>query len=398
MGALSHVRILDLTQNTVGNLCCMILADLGADLIAVEPARSAGGSRHARASDDGRDIAFQITGRNRRSVGLNLREEAARRIFYDLAKTADVVVEGFRPGVMKRLQIDYQTLSQINPRIIICSISGYGQDGPYVKLAGHDINYISVAGALGMIGQPDGPPAIPMNFVGDYGGGAMHAAVGILAALLARDQTGRGQSIDLAITDGVMTFLARPLAEYLATGLVASRSKYFLNGAAPFYNVYECADGKWLSVGSMEGVFYANLCRVLGREDFIPHQWDTAKYGEIFDHFRATFKTKTRDEWMKALWEVDICAAPVYDLPEVFEDPQVRHREMIVEAPPGSRIPKQLGLAIKLSDTPGSIRRAAPKLGEHTAELLREIGIDEPKIQELAASGAIDLGAVTPAG
>src|SRR5919202_1367156 len=133
VGALSHIRILDLTQNTVGNLCCMILADLGADLIAVEPARSAGGSRHARPTDDGRDVAFQITGRNRRSVGLNLRETAARAIFQELAKTADVVVEGFRPGVMKRLGIDYDTLSGINPRLVMCSISGYGQDGPYVK-------------------------------------------------------------------------------------------------------------------------------------------------------------------------------------------------------------------------------------------------------------------------
>src|ERR671916_121480 len=138
MTALSQIRILDLTQNTVGNLCCMILADLGADLIAVEPARSAGGTRHARVGADGRDVAFHITGRNRRSVGLNLRDEGARRVFYELAKTADVVVEGFRPGVMKRLGIDYETLSAINPRIVMCSISGYGQDGPYVKLAGHD--------------------------------------------------------------------------------------------------------------------------------------------------------------------------------------------------------------------------------------------------------------------
>lgn len=393
IGALGRYRILDLTQNSVGNLCCMMLADLGADLIAVEPARSAGGARHARVSDDGRDVAFHITGRNRRSVALNLRDDRARSVFHDLAKTADVVVEGFRPGVMKRLGIDYETLSGLNPRIIVCSISGYGQDGPYVKLAGHDINYISVAGALGMIGEAGGAPAIPMNFVGDYGGGAMHAAVGILAALLAREQTGRGQYIDLAITDGVMTFLARPLAEYLATGTVARRSEYFLNGATPFYNVYQCSDGGWISLGSIEGIFYSNLCRVVGREDWIPHQWNAALYPEMFEHYRATFKTKTRAEWLDILWSVDICAAPIYDLPEVLDDPQVRHREMIVDAPEGSKIPHQLGVAIKLSDTPGSIRRVAPRLGEHTAEVLSELGLDATRVEELARDGAIDIGA-----
>jgi len=391
--ALEGIRILDLSWQAPGPYCTMLLGDLGADVIRVqEPAASgrwAGGMPGWRRAED-RYLAYDAHGRNKRSITLNLKNEAARRIFYDLVKTSDVVVDGFRPGVSARLGVDYATLKEINPRIICCSISGFGQTGPYNRLAGHDINCISVAGALGMIGRKGGPPAIPQNYVADFGGGGMHAVMGILAALFARERAGVGQYVDVSLTDAVISLMALEFSLYLASGALPRRGETILSGGVPHYNVYETKDGKYLSIGSLEPWLYAELCKALGREDLIADQNNPAKHEELFAFFRETFKTKTRDEWFAYLRQFDNCVAPVYDLDKVLKDPQVQAREMIVELthPTIGKV-KQVGVSIKLSDTPGSIRSFSPPPGQDTNAILSSLGLTEHEIQALQEQGAV---------
>jgi crotonobetainyl-CoA:carnitine CoA-transferase CaiB-like acyl-CoA transferase len=333
---------------------------------------------------------YNALGRNKRSMILNLRDDEAREVFYKLAESADVVVEGFRPGVVNRLGVDYETLRKKNERIVYCSLSGYGQTGPYAGLVGHDINYISIGGALGMTGWPDTPPAIPMNIIADFAGGGLHAAYAILAALLARERTGRGQYVDIAMSDGVLYLLAMSISTYYATGTAPKPGATILNGAAPLYNVYECADGGWISVGSLEPHFYANLCRALGREDFIGLQFDSSKRDEVFAHFRKEFKTKTRDEWFEVLKQTDICVAPVYSLDEALADPHNLARDMVVEVDhPEAGKAKQVGIGPKFSETPGAVRSPAPAPGTHTDEVLASLGYDADRIAALRERGVV---------
>ncbi len=402
MMPLEGIHVLDLSRLAPGPFCTMLLGDLGADVLLVEapPEALPGGVRPRQVDDPeaavrtgmqaDRAAAYNALGRNKRSIVLNLRHDEARRIFYRLAETADVVLEGFRPGVVKRLGVDYETISGVNPRIVYCSLSGYGQDGPYAGMVGHDINYISIAGALGMIGWPDGPPAIPLNIIADFAAGGLHAAYAILAALLARDKTGRGQYVDIAMSDGVIYLLALFVTQYLSTGEVPRRGGTPLNGGVPFYNVYQTKDSRWISVGSLEPHFFANLCRAMGREDFIPLQNDAARRGEVFAYFREQFATKTRDEWFQILRETDICAAPVYGLDEALADPHNRHRGMVmeIEHPTLGKV-RQVGIGTKLSDTPGAVRSLAPRPGQHTEQVLAELGYDGGRITALKEAGTI---------
>ncbi|MDP3767767.1 MAG: CaiB/BaiF CoA-transferase family protein, partial [Dehalococcoidia bacterium] len=305
-------------------------------------------------------------------------------------QSADVVLEGFRPGVVKRLGVDYDTVSARNPRIVYCSLSGYGQTGPYSGLVGHDINYISVGGALGMIGWPDEPPAIPMNIIADFAGGGLHAAYAILAALYARERTGRGQYVDIAMSDGVLYLLANAASSYFATGRIPEAGATILNGSAPNYNVYRCKDGGWISLGSLEPHFWAHRPRVMERQALLPHQYDAEKRDDVFAHLRERFKTKTRDEWFEILKQTDICAAPVYRLDEALSDPHNLAREMAIDVADGERgRVRQIGIGTKLSDTPGSVRSTAPAPGQHTDEVLASIGYDGGRIAALRQRGAV---------
>jgi hypothetical protein len=244
----------------------------------------------------------------------------AQEAFMRLAEKADVVVEGYRPGVVKRLGVDYEAVSKRNPRIVYCSLSGFGQTGPYSNLVGHDINYISVGGALGAIGWPDTPPAIPLNVIADFAGGGLYAAFAILAAIVAREKTGRGQYVDMAMSDGVTSLLAMSVSQYFGGGLVPKPGADFLNGGLPCYNVFECSDGKWLSIGSLEPWFWKETCEQLGVEQFIPNQNNREMFPEMFETMRKRFKEKTRDEWFEQLRQHDICVGPVYSLDEALED------------------------------------------------------------------------------
>ncbi len=383
---LDDIRVLDLSRLAPGPFCTMLLGDLGADVLLIEapPDSKAGGPGSAVPA------VHNALGRNKRSIVLNLRDEGAREVFYKLAESVDVVVEGFRPGVVKRLGVDYETLAAKNPRIVYCSVSGYGQDGPYAGLVGHDINYISIGGALGMIGWPDQPPAIPMNIIADFAAGGLHAAYGILAALHARERTGRGQYVDIAMSDGTLYLLAMAVSGYFATGRAPEAGNTILNGGAAFYNVYQCQDGGWFSIGSIEPHFWANLCRAMGREDLVPHQYNLEKREEAFAHFREQFKTRTRDEWFEVLKQTDICAAPVYSLDEALADPHNLSRKMVVEVdgPDGGKV-QQVGIATKLSETPGAVRHVAPTPGQHTDDVLAALGYDAERIAALREQGAV---------
>ena len=386
MMPLDDVRILDLSRLAPGPFCTMLLADLGADVLLIEPPPD---SRAGQGLTGGGE-AYNALGRNKRSMILNLRDEEARGVFFRLAEEADVVLEGFRPGVVRRLGVDYETLREKNPRLVYCSLSGYGQTGPYADMVGHDINYISIGGALGMIGWPDQPPAIPMNVIADFAAGGLHAAYAILAALHVRERTGRGQFLDIAMSDGVLYLLADAVGRFIASGNVPQAGRTVLNGSAPNYNVYQCKEGGWISLGSLEPHFWANLCRALGREDFIPHEYDSAKREEIFAHFREQFKTKTRDEWFEMLKETDICVAPVYGLDEALNDPHNQARGMVVEVehPQAGKV-RQVGIATKLSETPGAVRLPAPSPGQHTDEVLASLEYDTEGIRALRERGAV---------
>jgi crotonobetainyl-CoA:carnitine CoA-transferase CaiB-like acyl-CoA transferase len=390
--ALEGVKIIDLTRLGPGPYCTMLLADMGADVIKIE----AGGGRAAQmiqamaAEAEERQRAFNAEGRNKRSIVLNLKLDEAREVFYKLVKDADVVVEEFRPGVLKRLGVDYDTISRINPRIILCSITGYGQEGPYAQLPGHDINYLSTAGAQSMIGPRGGPPVMTFNLIGDYSGGSMQAALGITLALIARERTGRGQHVDISMTDGIVSLMHGEAAGYFDTGRVPGRGDLLVIGGAPFYGVYETKDGKYVSIGALEPWFYANLCELLGREDLLAYEWDATKWDELSAEFREIFRTKTRDEWVELLRQKDVCVAPVYTVDEVFKDPQVLHRKMVVEIDhPTLGTIKQVGIGIKLSDTPGSVKSTAPKPGAHSDDILLSLGYTRESIEKLRESGAV---------
>jgi crotonobetainyl-CoA:carnitine CoA-transferase CaiB-like acyl-CoA transferase len=376
----------------------MMLADMGADVIWVgRPAAAAlppGASDATKAVFDILITVGQGLNRNKRSIVLNLTSESARKVFYQLVQNVDVVLEGFRPGVVKRLKVDYETLKEINPRLIYCSLSGYGQDGPYSQFPGHDINYLSTAGLLSTIGPHNGPPSIPMNYIADWGGAALHGALGILEAVLAREQTGRGQFIDISYTDTAVSFLRLITEEHFNFGEKCRRGEHMLNGGKCFYNVYETKGGEYISIGCIEPHFWENLCREIGREDFIPYQFDEGKQGEMTAALREIFLTKTREEWYDLLKDKNICIGKVYNLGENFDDPQLRHREMLVDVDdPVRGKTKQVGIPIKLSDTPGKIRSAAPLPGQHTEEILTDLGYSKQQIDELLKEGAISVDA-----
>lgn len=391
--ALDGIKVLDLSRLAPGPHCSMLLADFGADVTLVEavPGASAKlgttGVRRSEAAE--RAAAFNALGRGKKSIALNLKEEEARKIFYRMVEGADVVIEGFRPGVVKRLGVDYDTLSAINPRIICCSISGFGQTGPYANLVGHDINYIAIGGALGVTGRPGQPPAIPVNLLADFAGGGLTAAFAICLAIIGREKTGRGQYIDVGMSDGVLSLMTSAFSHYFSTGQPIRPGEYLLNGAAPFYNTYRCSDGRWFSIGSIEPHFWENLCRVLGTEDLLPHQFDQPKWPEMIERFAGIFATKTADEWMAILSQYDICAAPVLEMENVVTNEHNLARGMVIELDSPVGKVKQIGVAPKLSDTPGMPRSTAPLIGQHTDEILGRLGFTAEQIADLRSRGVV---------
>lgn len=399
MLALEGIKIIDLSWQGPGPFCTMILGDLGAEVIKVGPPPTAG-ARQVTGKARSRAVAHQAGNRNKKSILIDLKSEEGRNIFYGMAEESDVIVDGFRPGVVERLGIDYQTVSKINPGIIYCAISGYGQDGPYRDLPGHDINYISIAGALNLIGEAGRQPVIPLNLVADYGGGGMSAAVGILGAIIARGKTGKGQYIDISLTDTVISLLTQTVLDgYFLSGIAPERGESALGGGYPYYAIYETKDGKFISLGCLEPWLWENLCREIGKEEFIPFnpagerlpgQTGDERRQEIFASLRELFLTRTRDEWFELLSQKDVPIGRVYSLDEVFNDPQVLQRKMVIEVehPTEGKV-KQVGIAIKMSDTPGEVRNLAPLPGEQTDEILKGFGYNDEGIKQLRQRGIV---------
>jgi crotonobetainyl-CoA:carnitine CoA-transferase CaiB-like acyl-CoA transferase len=394
MQALEGIKVLDFCRNAPGMFCTTVLADLGADVLMVERPMDETRSAYEKLvagidgeEDERRHAAFNALQRNKRSIALNLKEPEAQQIFHKLVETADVVVEGFRPGVMDRLGAGYEKVRSINTRAIYCSVSGYGQDGPYSQMAGHDINYISFAGALGLIGEQNGRPAIPLNLIADYAGGGLCGAVGILAALMAREKTGSGQYVDIAMSEGVLYMLSGLVSDVLSRGISAERGGNRLNGGAPYYNVYRTKDDKYFSIAAIEPWFWENLCRALGREDLLPHQdAEGDKKAEVEQALSEAFMTKTRDEWFETLKDANISVGKVYSLQEALDDPHARERGMVLEIET-SDIPegkvRQVATSIHLSETPGQVMHLGSVTGQHTSSVLKDLGFDAAAVADL---------------
>lgn len=398
MSPLSGLRVLDLSLQLPGPFCTMMMADYGADVVKVdEPSPRV---RNPFAGEGwGGSPADRYLNRGKRSMTLDLKSEKGKEIFRALAGAADVVIEGFRPGVTERLGVDYATLSEANPRLVYCSISGYGQTGPMRGVAGHDINYISYSGILGSSGRKETPPAIPPVQIGDLFGGALMALSGILMALRSRQTTDRGCWVDVSMTDGAMAMLSIHAAAVLAGMPSPERGTMILTGMYPCYETYRCGCGGYVSVGPLESWFWKNLVTALGREDLIGLQYATGDEGaRVKAEMEGIFASRTRDEWVSFFRDRDVCLSPVLSLGEAFEHPNAQARGMVVEveSPFGGR-DRQPGRPLKFlsrdRDGDGHRRTApparSPRLGEHDEEILTELGYGREQIAGFREQGVI---------
>jgi crotonobetainyl-CoA:carnitine CoA-transferase CaiB-like acyl-CoA transferase len=379
-GALSGVTVLDLSRLLPGPFCSMILADHGARVIAIEDRK--------QYQADG--LFLPNVCRNKQHMALDLKSASGKAIFFKLVEQADVILEGFRPGVVQRLGVDYESVCRVKPDIIYCSVTGYGQTGEFRDRVGHDANYLGYAGVLNMIGATDQPPSIPGVQIADMAGGGMNAAIGILLALFARERTGEGQYVDIAMTDGMVGLLPVALYWKALTGETPRRGDNMLSHRYACYNTYETADGRHMVVGAVEGKFWQAICERLGLSEFASHQYDDERREEIIAAFRDTFCTKTMAQWEKALADLDLCVSGVRTADEVLDFPLFREREMVVEAPGADGQPETtIGVPVKLSRTPGSVRSASVHFGQDTEKILLELGYRPEQIADLASDGII---------
>ena len=383
---LAGLRILDLTRLLPGPVATQHLADLGADVVKIEDTGEGDYARSMGARPGETSAFFKLVNRNKRALRLDLKQPEGIAVFRRLTFSADVVIEGFRPGVMDKLGIGYERLAEINPRLGFCSISGYGQDGPYAQRAGHDINYIGYAGVLDQIGVAGGPPAVPNFQIGDLLGGALAPLVGLLAAVIDARATGRGRHVDVAMTDAVFAHAVFPLAGLLARLAPPPRGADLLSGGVPCYGVYATADGRHMAVGALEKKFWELLCDTLARPDLKPfHLAFGAKGEQAKRELAAVFAGRTQREWADLFDKVDCCVTPVLHIGEALDNAQLQARGMVVEA---DGMP-QLAPPWKLSGHDFGIARGAPAPGQHSAEILEEAGYSAAEIDSLRAQGII---------
>ncbi|WUD71490.1 CoA transferase [Streptomyces sp. NBC_00510] len=364
-GPLAGVRVVELAGIGPAPFAAMLLGDLGADVVRVD---RPGGSRL------GIDPAHDVTNRNKRSVVADLKSEEGARLVLDLAARADILLEGNRPGVAERLGVGPADCHARNPRLVYGRMTGWGQDGPLAPRAGHDIGYIAVAGALGMIGSGDGPPAVPANLLGDYAGGSLYLVTGVLAALHHARATGTGQVVDAAIVDGVAHLGAMIRGMVAAGGWQDRRGANLLDGGCPYYAVYETADGGWMAVGALEPAFYAEFARLLDLPQDAPDRGDLGRWDELRAVIAARFKSRTRQEWTEVFEGSDACTAPVLSLTEAAAHPHLAARGTFA----GAGGITQPAPAPRFSATPGALRRPPAMPGAHTAEVARDWDLPAP--------------------
>lgn len=374
---LDGIKVLDLTRMLPGAFCTMFLADFGAEVIRIEqPGKG----------DYENWPPHPVVNRGKKSMSLNLKTPKGRKIFFKLVRQADVVVESFRPGVMDRLGLSCELIKKENPRIIYCAITGFGQESPYRDSPGHDINYISLAGLLDNTGLSGGPPVIPGVQIADLGGAIM-ALAGILMGLLGREKTGRGQMLDISMTDAAFAMGIYTASLYAVSGGRPARGEGRLTGGKACYQVYRTADSRYISIGALEEKFWANLCRAIGREDLIADlDAKPERQKEMIATLKEIFLTRTLDEWENVLKAADTCFTPVLTLEEAFENPHIKGRGLVQKAGHPVRGMAQLGQPIKLMETPGRIISAAPRTGEHNREILAWLGYTPEEIRDLAGS------------
>ena len=375
MGPLTGIRVIEMAGIGPGPFCAMMLADMGAEVIRIDRLSHKGSGHHAN-----------VLNRGRRSIALDLKNPRAVESALRLIDQADVIIEGFRPGVMERLGLGPDVCHARNPRLVFGRMTGWGQAGPLSQAAGHDINYISIAGALGAMGYSDRPPAPPLNLIGDFGGGAMYLLAGVLAALVERNGSGKGQVIDAAMTDGTASLLS-PFFGLMAMNMwTTDRSSNKLDGGAHYYGSYECSDGRYISIGSIEPQFYALLlekCDIT--DEAFQAQQDQAGWPILREKLTKIFKTKSRAEWCKILEGTDVCFAPVLNLKEAPDHPHNKSRntyvdfEGVIQPAPAPRF----------SRTQGEIQSAAAIAGEHTEQVLADWGYSAKEIEELKEVNAI---------
>ncbi|MFQ5997789.1 MAG: CaiB/BaiF CoA transferase family protein [Candidatus Bathyarchaeia archaeon] len=375
---LNNVRVLDLTRLLPGDYCTMLLSDFGADIIKIEEPTKGDYIRDIPPFTNGYSVLHVSVNRNKKSMTLNLKSRKGVTIFNRLARDSDVIVEGFRPGVVKRLGIDYRSVRRIKPDIIYCSITGYGQTGPYRKLVGHDINYCSIGGLLGLSLQK--PPSLIGTQIADLVGGGIFAATAILLALISRNRTGKGQYIDTSMVDGIVSLCSPHLLSKLIETEDSAHS--MLSGDFPCYNVYKTRDDQYFSIGAVEDKFWRNLCTQIGKQDFAKHQWTAdKKRSEIFTYLSSALAQKTRKQLFHQLSQHDISVGPVYTSKEVFGDPQINHRKLLLRTKHRKATLNHVRNPMRLSLTPARIKRAPPTLGQHTNQILAAIGYTKRDIQ-----------------
>jgi alpha-methylacyl-CoA racemase len=385
---LSGLRVLDLTRLLPGPVATLHLADLGAEVIKIEDTGTGDYARtlSAGAAPGEDSYFFRIVNRNKRGLRLDLKRPQGVEVFLRLAKDADVIVEGFRPGVVDRLGVGYEAVKAINPRIVYCAITGYGQDGPWRDRAGHDINYVATAGVLDQIGTAGGPPALPNFQIGDLLGGGMTAVAGILAAVIAAKTSGEGRYVDVSMTDAVFAHAYSPLLATLIHGRPQPRGADQLSGALPGYGIYRTQDGRYMAVGALEPKFWAMFCDALGRPDLRPHGFiggDKATW--VRGELEVLFASHPLAHWERVFAAVDCGVTPVLSMDEALQHPQLRARGMVVD---GDGL-RQFAPPFKLSGFDFAVRRPAPSRGEDSAAILREAGYSESEIAALRAAEII---------
>ncbi len=386
-GPLTSLKILDFSTLLPGPFATMMLGDMGADIIRIEAPNRPDLLREAPPMVGQQSASHATLNRNKRSLGLNLKHPDASALIKKLVLTHDIIVEQFRPGVMDRLGVGYAALREANPHLIYCAITGYGQTGPLRDRAGHDNNYLALSGLMSYSGRIDSGPHPQGTQIADLGGGSYNAIVAILGAVIHRLQTGNGQFLDVSMLDGAIAWNAQAGANFLGGGELPTYESWMLNGGT-HYGYYRTSDGRYLSIGPLEPQFWQGFCKAIGRADLIPRYiYAGPEMREVRDEIAAVMLTKTMAEWVAIFDPLDVCVEPVLTLAEMTEHPQVQAREMIIQVPSENGGISQIAHPIKYSATPPEYQFSGAALGQHTAEILRELGYTNAEIEQWQADG-----------